>query len=56
MIHLPPEFREFLQLLNARGVEYLVVGGYAVGFHGYPRATGDMDRFKLSICVRSLPF
>ena len=43
MIHLPPEFKEFLQLLNARGVEFLVVGGYAVGFHGYPRATGDMD-------------
>jgi hypothetical protein len=27
-IHLPPDFREFLQLLDSRGVEYLVVGGY----------------------------
>lgn len=42
-IHLPPDFKEFLQLLNSRGVEYLVVGGYAVGFHGYPRATADLD-------------
>jgi predicted nucleotidyltransferase len=42
-IQLPPDFREFLQLLASRGVEYLVVGGYAVGFHGYPRATADLD-------------
>jgi hypothetical protein len=42
-IHLPPDFREFLQLLNNHDVEYLVVGGYAVGYYGYPRATGDMD-------------
>jgi predicted nucleotidyltransferase len=40
---LPPDFKEFLQLLNSNGVEYLLVGGYAVGYHGYPRATGDMD-------------
>jgi predicted nucleotidyltransferase len=40
---LPPDFREFLQLLNSKDVEYLLVGGYAVGYHGYPRATGDMD-------------
>jgi len=32
-----------LKLLNSKGIEYLVIGGYAVGFHGYPRATGDMD-------------
>lgn len=38
-----PDFREFLQLLNANGVEYLLVGGYAVGYHGYVRATADMD-------------
>lgn len=42
-IRLPPDFREFLQLLNAHRVEYLLVGGYAVGYHGYPRATVDMD-------------
>jgi hypothetical protein len=40
---LPPDFKEFLQLLNSRQVEYLLVGGYAVGYHGYPRATADMD-------------
>lgn len=40
---LPPDFREFLKSLNAHGVEYLVVGGYAVGFYGYPRATADID-------------
>jgi hypothetical protein len=43
MIHLPTEFNEFIQLLNGHGVEYLIVGGYAVGYYGYPRATGDMD-------------
>ncbi len=42
-IHLPPDFKEFLKLLNAHQVEYLVIGGYAVGYHGYPRATADMD-------------
>jgi hypothetical protein len=40
---LPPDFKEFLNLLNSRQVEYLLVGGYAVGYHGYPRATADMD-------------
>jgi hypothetical protein len=30
-------------LLNSKEIEYLVIGGYAVGFYGYPRATGDMD-------------
>ena len=43
MIEFPRDFREFLQLLNSKKIEYLVVGGYAVGYHGYPRATGDMD-------------
>lgn len=43
MIRLPPDFKEFLQLLNAHEVKYLIIGGYAVGYHGYPRATGDLD-------------
>lgn len=43
MILLPPDFKEFLQLLNDHHVDYLLIGGYAVGYHGYPRATGDMD-------------
>lgn len=40
---LPDDFKEFLKLLNEIEVRYLLVGGYAVGFHGYPRATADMD-------------
>ncbi len=42
-IHLPPDFSEFFQLLNSHKVHYLVIGGYAVAYHGYPRATGDID-------------
>jgi hypothetical protein len=42
-IELHPDFKDFLRLLNSREVRYLVVGGYAVGYHGHPRATGDMD-------------
>lgn len=44
-IKLPKDFKEFLKLLNANGVRYLLIGGYAVGFHGYPGATDDMDIF-----------
>ena len=40
---LPPDFKEFLKLLNLRKVEYLLIGDYAVGYHGYPCATADMD-------------
>ena len=43
MIRLPQDFKELLQLLNSKKIEYLVVGGYAVALYGYPRATGDMD-------------
>jgi len=42
-IKLAPDFKEFLKLLNVHGVEYLLIGGYAVGYYGYPRATHDMD-------------
>jgi hypothetical protein len=42
-IELPRDFKEFLRLLNENRVEYLLTGGYAVGYHGYPRATGAMD-------------
>jgi hypothetical protein len=42
-IELPFDFKEFLKLLNENGVRYLLIGGYAVGYHGYPRATNDMD-------------
>lgn len=40
---LNPDFIEFLQLLNDNQVRYLVTGGYAVAFHGYPRYTKDLD-------------
>lgn len=40
---LTPDFKDFLRLLDAHEVEYLLIGGHAVSFHGYPRATGDMD-------------
>jgi len=42
-IQLPPDFKEFLKLLNSNRVEYLVIGGYAVNYYGFPRATGDLD-------------
>lgn len=42
-IELPQDFKEFLRLLNSKQVRYLLIGGYAVGYHGYPRATNDMD-------------
>ena len=38
-----PDFRDLLATFNARNVEYLVVGGYAVAAHGYVRATKDLD-------------
>ena len=40
-----PDFRELLALFNAHHVEYLIVGGYALAFHGAPRFTGDLDIF-----------
>jgi predicted nucleotidyltransferase len=42
---LQADLREFIELLNSHGVEYLVVGGHAVAFHGHPRFTGDIDFF-----------
>ena len=42
-MELNQDFKEFIELLNDKQVEYLVVGGYAVGFHGHPRYTGDID-------------
>jgi hypothetical protein len=47
---LTDDFKEFLRLLNANRVDYLLVGGYAVGLHGYPRATVDLD-----VWVRATP-
>jgi len=47
---LNKDFREFVELLDSTGVEYLVVGGYALAAHGHPRYTGDID-----LWVRSTP-
>ena len=43
MIQLPQDFKEFLKLLNEHEVKYLLIGGYAVSYHGYPRSTADID-------------
>jgi hypothetical protein len=40
---LDENFKEFIKLLNANAVKYLVIGGYAVAYHGYPRYTKDID-------------
>lgn len=40
---LTSDFKAFAESLNARGAEYLVVGGYALAAHGHPRYTGDLD-------------
>ena len=40
MIRLPKDFSEFLKLLNSKQIEYLVIGGRAIGYYGYPTATG----------------
>ena len=40
---LNPDFRDMLSALSDEGVEFMLVGAYAMAVHGYPRATGDMD-------------
>ena len=45
MENLNQNFRDFIGLIKEEKVEYLLVGGYAVGLHGYPRYTGDIDFF-----------
>jgi len=40
---LDKDFKEFIELLNVHKVEYLVIDGYAVNYHGYPRYTKDID-------------
>ena len=39
------DFRDLLELFNAHKVEYMIVGAYALAFHGSPRYTGDIDIF-----------
>lgn len=40
---LSHDLREFIELLNSRGVEYVIVGAHSLAFHGRPRYTGDLD-------------
>lgn len=40
---LNKDFKEFIHALNYSEVEYMIVGGYAVIYHGYSRSTGDLD-------------
>jgi len=42
-MELDKDFKEFIELLNAHDVQYLVIGEYAVNFHGYPRYTKNID-------------
>ncbi len=47
---LNKDWREFLELLNSRGVDYVIIGAQSLAFHGRPRHTGDVD-----ILVRPTP-
>jgi hypothetical protein len=44
-VSLSPDWKEFIELLNEEGVEYVIVGGLALAAHGCPRSTGDLDVF-----------
>lgn len=44
-MNIQPDFADFLRLLESHRVEYMIVGGYAVAYHGFPRFTKDIDIF-----------
>jgi predicted nucleotidyltransferase len=44
-MHIQNDFREFLRLLKAHDVDFVILGGYAVAFHGHVRNTQDLDIF-----------
>lgn len=44
-MEIQQDFKELLELLNGHSVEYLIVGAYALAYHGSPRFTGDIDIF-----------
>lgn len=44
-MEVQPDFKELFELLNAHKAEYIIVGAYALAFHGVPRFTGDIDIF-----------
>ncbi len=45
MTEAQQDFKDLLELFNAHNVEYIIVGGYALAYHGAPRYTGDIDIF-----------
>ena len=49
------DYRDLLELFNKHQVEFLLVGGYALAFHGAPRYTGDMDIFVHASSLNSSP-
>ena len=49
-MRLSNDFREFLESLNSRGIDYVIVGAHSLAFHARPRYTGDLD-----ILVRATP-
>ncbi len=44
-MNVPKDYKELFELLNSEKVKYLIVGAYALAFHGQPRYTGDIDIF-----------
>ena len=50
---MPDDFKEFVQCLNLNNVQYLLIGGWAIGIYGHPRATKDID-FLISINQKNL--
>jgi len=42
-VKIHPDFRDFIHACNSNQVEYVLVGSFALAYHGHPRATGDMD-------------
>lgn len=50
---LPEDFREFIESLNSNKVEYILIGGWAVGLYGNPRTTKDID-FLVTVNVKNL--
>jgi len=42
-MRLSNDLREFLESLNSRGIDYVIVGAHSLAFHGRPRYTGDLD-------------
>ena len=53
-MRLQKDLREFIELLNSTKVRYLLVGGHAVAYHGFPRFTGDID-FFIDCSTSNLP-